>query len=185
MILVQIILKRPRWLQHYLEIVVTSIKLTVYQRNFDGNQVFGLIGTTNLWQRQDCLIGITVISAKQRRQIQHLIVQLTHTTLKNIELLKHFKIKEAGPTCFGLQGNHHQGATASTQLKLYTWINEDTQSSYRMLSVLWLCIMTCEAVYAYIVHSTHALQFIICSHNTENVLYKLYVHSLNQVLNFS
>jgi len=37
-----------------------------------------------------------------------------HTTLKNVELLKHFKIKGASPTCFGLQGNHHQGATAST-----------------------------------------------------------------------
>jgi len=37
-----------------------------------------------------------------------------HTTLKNIELLKHFKTKEAAPTCFGLQGNHHQGATDST-----------------------------------------------------------------------
>jgi len=46
--------------------------------------------------------------------IQHIIVQLMHTTLKNADLLKHFKIKEAAPTCFGLQGNHHQGATAST-----------------------------------------------------------------------
>jgi len=34
--------------------------------------------------------------------------------VKNVELLKAFKIKEAAPTCFGLQGNHHQGATAST-----------------------------------------------------------------------
>jgi len=32
---------------------------------------------------------------------------------KNVELLKQFKIKEAAATCFGLQGNHHQGATAS------------------------------------------------------------------------
>ena len=46
--------------------------------------------------------------------IKHFIVQLMHTTLKNVELLKHFKIKEAVPTCFGLQRNHHQGATAST-----------------------------------------------------------------------
>jgi len=37
-----------------------------------------------------------------------------HTTLKNVKLLKRFKIKEVAPTCFGLQGNHHQGATAST-----------------------------------------------------------------------
>ena len=34
--------------------------------------------------------------------------------VKNVELLKQFKIKEADPTCFGLQWNHHQGATGST-----------------------------------------------------------------------
>jgi hypothetical protein len=32
--------------------------------------------------------------------------------IKNAELLKHIKIMEAAPTCFGLQRNHHQGATA-------------------------------------------------------------------------
>ena len=41
-----------------------------------------------------------------------------HTTLKNVELLKHFKISKTAPTCFGLQGNHHQGATITTQLKI-------------------------------------------------------------------
>ena len=34
--------------------------------------------------------------------------------VKNVHLLKQFEIKETAPTCFGLQGNHHQGATAST-----------------------------------------------------------------------
>jgi len=34
--------------------------------------------------------------------IKHIIDQLMHTTLKNVELLKHFKMKEAAPTCFGL-----------------------------------------------------------------------------------
>ena len=34
--------------------------------------------------------------------------------VKNVELLKQFKIEEAAPTCFGLQGSHHQAATAST-----------------------------------------------------------------------
>ena len=32
---------------------------------------------------------------------------------KNIELLKHIKIIEAAPACFGLQRDHHQGVTAS------------------------------------------------------------------------
>jgi hypothetical protein len=40
--------------------------------------------------------------------------QLMHTTLKNVELLKLPKISKTAPTCFGLQGNHHQGATVST-----------------------------------------------------------------------
>jgi hypothetical protein len=34
--------------------------------------------------------------------------------VKNVELLKQFKINGAAPTCFSLQGNHHQEATAST-----------------------------------------------------------------------
>jgi len=34
--------------------------------------------------------------------------------LKNVELLKHFKISKTAPTCFGLLGNHNQGATVST-----------------------------------------------------------------------
>ena len=33
--------------------------------------------------------------------------------VKTAELLNHIKIMEAAPTCFGLQRNHHQGATAS------------------------------------------------------------------------
>jgi hypothetical protein len=58
--------------------------------------------------------------------IQHFVVQFMHTTLKNVELSKYFKINEAAPTCFGLQRNHHQGATASTWLKLHTWFKVDT-----------------------------------------------------------
>jgi len=38
----------------------------------------------------------------------------TAHNVKNVELLKKIKIKEAAQACFGLQGNHHQGATAST-----------------------------------------------------------------------
>ena len=41
-------------------------------------------------------------------------------------------------------------------------------------------IVTCEAF----VHRAHASQFTICSHNTENVLYSLYVSTFNQVCNF-
>jgi len=53
---------------------------------------------------------------KLKIYVQRCNYQLTHKTLKNIELLKHSKISKTTPTCFGLQGNHHQGATVSTWL---------------------------------------------------------------------
>ena len=49
--------------------------------------------------------------------------QLTHTTLKNVELLKHSKIDENVPTCFGLHGNHPQGAKVSAWLKVTRFVN--------------------------------------------------------------
>ena len=49
--------------------------------------------------------------------------QLTQTTLKNVELLKHFKIDKNAPTCFGLHGNHLQGAKVSTWLKVTRLVN--------------------------------------------------------------
>ena len=39
--------------------------------------------------------------------VKPFIVQLMHMQ----SLLKQIKIKKAAPTCFGLQGNHHQGAS--------------------------------------------------------------------------
>jgi len=64
-----------------------------------------------------------------------------HTTLKNVELLKQFKIKEAAATCFDLQGNHHQEATASILLKLHPRFSVDTWRSYRRCQcydcILW------------------------------------------------
>ena len=46
--------------------------------------------------------------------IQQFNNQLMHKMLKDIDLLKHLKISKTAPTCFGLQGNHHQGTTIST-----------------------------------------------------------------------
>ena len=57
---------------------------------------------------------ITIAVLKTPSGLQHFNIQLTHTTLKNVELLKHFKISKYAPTCFGLRGNPHQGATVST-----------------------------------------------------------------------
>jgi len=52
-----------------------------------------------------------------------LYYQLTHTTLKNLELLKHSKINKNTPTCFGLHGNHLQGAKVSNWLKVTCLVN--------------------------------------------------------------
>ena len=47
------------------------------------------------------------------RTLQTLYCPTNTRNVKNVRLLKRIKIKKAAPTCFGLQGNHHQGATAS------------------------------------------------------------------------
>ena len=49
--------------------------------------------------------------------------QLTHITLKNVELLKHSKINKNAPTCFGIHGNHLQGVKVSTRLKVTRLVN--------------------------------------------------------------
>ena len=46
--------------------------------------------------------------------VEHFSLPNDAHNVKNVELLKHFKISKTAPTCFGLQGNHHQGATVST-----------------------------------------------------------------------
>jgi len=60
------------------------------------------------WQKGDSNVS------KYHISVQHFNNQLTHTTLKTVELLKYFKVSKTAPTYFGLQGNHHQGATIST-----------------------------------------------------------------------
>ena len=44
-----------------------------------------------------------------------------HKTLKKVEILKHFKIRKTAPTCFGLQGNHHQGSNSQYLAKITHW----------------------------------------------------------------
>jgi len=46
--------------------------------------------------------------------IQHCDFQTDAHNVKKVELLEHFTTSKIAPTCFGLQGNHHQGATIST-----------------------------------------------------------------------
>jgi len=79
--------------------------------------------------------------------------------LKNVELLKQYKIKEDAPTCFGLQGNHHQWATASTYLKLHTRFNVDTWRSYRRCQcygcIVWPVRRVCCALTQ---RTTHTMQ---------------------------
>jgi hypothetical protein len=74
-----------------------------------------------------------------------------HTTLKKVELLKHFKIKEAAPACFDLQWNHHQGANSQYLAKIIHLVQYGYIEVVQTLSVLWLHSMTC----------------VLCSHNTD------------------
>jgi len=49
---------------------------------------------------------------------------------------------EAAPTCFGLQRNRHQGATASAWQKLQDWFSVDIDV-VQTLSVLWRHSVAC------------------------------------------
>jgi len=83
--------------------------------------------------------------------------QLTHTTLKNIELLKHSKINKNAPTCFGLHGNHLQGAKVSTWLKVTRLVNsicvKDVQGFVSAVAaycdLYGVCVMHC--IYMYLI----------------------------------
>jgi len=59
-------------------------------------------------------IAFTATQVRATVQLHHSLYYPTNAhNVKNVELLKHTTIMEAAPTCFGLQRNHHQGATAS------------------------------------------------------------------------
>ena len=64
--------------------------------------------------RQSRVLFLNSMVTPCTTNIHHFNFQLMHTTLKNVELLKHFKIRNTAPACSSLQGNHHQGATVST-----------------------------------------------------------------------
>jgi hypothetical protein len=101
------------------------------------------------------------------------IVQLMHTTLKNVQLLKYFKNKGGCSNMFRFtmipsSGSHSQYLTKITYL-----VQCEYMEVVQTLSVLWLHSMTCAVcvlctVWAYtLTHCT--VQVILCSHNTDNV----------------
>jgi len=75
-------------------------------------------------------------------------------------------------------GNHSQYLAKITHL---------VQSGYLELvqDVVSVMVAYCDLWGVCSVHSTHASQVILCSCNTDKVLYELYVSTLNQVCNFS
>ena len=52
------------------------------------------------------------------KRTQHFNFQLMHTTLKSVELLKHFKIRKTAPTCFGLKGKPSSGSHSQYLAKI-------------------------------------------------------------------
>jgi hypothetical protein len=96
-----------------------------------------------LWiiQKTNCLLSI---EHKNKEQYQTLQCPTNAHNIKHVELLKHFKIKEAAPTCFSLQRNHHQGAN-SQYLAKFTRLVQCGYIEVVQTSVLWLHSMTSEA----------------------------------------
>jgi len=64
-----------------------------------------------------------------------------HNVKKNVELLKHSKINKNTPTCFGLHGNHLQGAKVSTWLKVTRLVNSRCVKRCAGLRQCYGCIL--------------------------------------------
>jgi hypothetical protein len=82
-------------------IVITSTEL---QLNDDD---FNLV--SKIWRSSS---DTTILSSWLNRA--SVISDTLLSNCENVELLKYIKIMKSVPTCFGLQGNHHQGVTTST-----------------------------------------------------------------------
>jgi len=83
----------------------------VFTARYSADSLLAPYGTPEQGQASSVLLLFMVTPCINN--IPHFNFQLMHTTLKNVELLKHFKISKTAQTCFGLQGNHHQGTTIS------------------------------------------------------------------------
>ena len=95
----------------FIPLWYTILKLTPVMPS--ATDVISLLSILSICQYID-KTNINFVVTPCINNIQHFNFQLMHSKLKNVELLKHFKISKTAPTCFGLQGNHHQGATVST-----------------------------------------------------------------------
>ena len=76
------------------------------------------------------------------RNVEHFLLPTDTHNAERVELLKHSKIDKNAPTCFGLHGDHLQGAKVSTWLKIHVMLTVDTCKMCRGSSVLWLHIVT-------------------------------------------
>ena len=76
--------------------------------------------------------------------------------VKKVELLKHFKISKTAPTCFGLQGNHHQEATISTLLKI-THLVKSTRVGTLIVATIYLQLIQNRNMFRSftVLHSSH------------------------------
>ena len=81
------------------------------------HQWFKLIILFSTCQHLRNLYGYTI---KYHEAVQHFNFQLMHTTLKNVEFLKHFKISKTAPTCFGLQEKPSSESYSQYLAKNYT-----------------------------------------------------------------
>ena len=70
-----------------------------------------------------CVVCLNFMVTPCINSTEHFYYQLMHITLKNAELLKHFKLDKNAPTCFGLHRNHLQGAKVSAWLKITRLVN--------------------------------------------------------------
>ena len=54
--------------------------------------------------------------------VEHFLLPTDAHNVKKRRVIKHSKINKNAPTCFGLHGNHLQGAKVSAWLKITHWL---------------------------------------------------------------
>jgi hypothetical protein len=91
---------------------VLKIIVSYFQKFFQRFQISFCYATLELTTQKIESINFTV--TPYINEYPTLYCPTNAHNVKNLDLLKHFKIKEAAPKCFCLQGNHHQGTTDST-----------------------------------------------------------------------
>jgi len=98
--------------------------------------------------------------------------------VKNVELLKHIKIMEVAPTCFGLQKKPSSGIHSQCLVKIKRLVQCWYRRRADISAMCVMCVVHCASVYACTVHNAHSTAAIPLTTSAR----RLYQHWTNLVI---